>query len=176
MPRAKDPHSPDNEARVDVSAEQPLRPRNVAFSVLLRGALPPTLVVGALASVVVGAVNGPRAGVSGLVGLAIVVGFFASGLLVVSRVVVDTSNPLLFMAVAMAVYLAQVLLLLGILVLASQVTAFDSRAAGVVMLAVVVAWQVAQVVAWRRARVPIYDDVALPPTPGASAPSSTSQT
>ena len=138
------------------------RSRSVAFSVLLRGALPPALVAGLLASVVVGVVSGPRAGVSGLVGVLIAVAFFASGLLVVSRVVVDTANPMLFMAVGMAVYVAQVLALLGVLLLATAVDVFDTRAAGIVVLVTVVAWEAAQLRAWRHARVPIYDAVALP--------------
>ena len=142
------------------------RSRNVAFSVLLRGALPPALVVGLLASLVVGVVSGPRAGVSGLVGVVIAVAFFASGLLVVSRVVVDTANPMLFMAVGMAVYFAQVLALLGVLLLATAVDVFDTRSAGIVVLVTVVAWEAAQLRAWRHARVPIYDAVALPEASG----------
>ena len=140
------------------------RSRSVAFSVLLRGALPAAVVTGVAASLVVGVVNGPRAGLSGLVGVAIAVAFFASGLLVVSRVVVDTANPMLFMAVGMAVYFAQVLALLGVLLLATVVDVFDTRAAGIVVLVTVVAWEAAQLRAWRRARVPIYDAVALPET------------
>jgi hypothetical protein len=69
---------------------------------------------------------------------------------------------MLFMAVGMTVYLAQVLVLLGVLVVARRVDALDSRAAGIAMLVTVVVWQVAQMRAWRRARVPVYDQ----PQPG----------
>lgn len=134
-------------------------PRRVAFAVLLRGALPPTVVVGLVAALVVGLVSGPRAGLSGLVGAVIAVTFFASGLLVVSRFVTDTGNPLLFMAVGMSVYLAQVILLFGVLLLARSTAVFDSRASGIVLLLSIVTWQVAQMRAWRRARVPVYDEV-----------------
>ncbi len=143
-------------------------PRSAAFSVLLRGALPPAVVVGVIASLVVGAVSGPRAGASGVVGVVIAVAFFASGLLAVSRLVVDTGNPMLFMAVGMAVYFAQVLALLGVLVLATTIAVFDTQSAGIVVLATVIAWEVAQMRAWQRARVPIYDNVTLP-APSATA-------
>ncbi len=135
-----------------------IAPQRVAFAVLLRGALPPTVVVGLVAALVVGLVGGPRAGVSGLVGAVIAVVFFASGLLVVSRFVTDTGNALLFMAVGMSVYLAQVILLFGVLLLARAVEVFDSRSAGIVLLLSIVTWQVAQMRAWRRARVPVYDE------------------
>lgn len=134
----------------------------MAFSVLLRGALPPTVVVGAVSSAVVALVAGLSAGVSALVGVAIVVAFFASGLLAVSRIVVDTSNPMLFMAVGMAVYFMQVIVLFGVLVAARNFEAFDSRAAAIVMLLCILTWQAGQMVAWHRARVPVYDGVSLP--------------
>lgn len=145
-----------------MTAPQPrdrsVTPRTVAFSVLLRGALPPTVVAGLLTSVVILLASGSRAGVGALVGAAIAVAFFASGLLAVSRLVTDTGNPMLFMAVGMAVYFAQVIVLLGVLVVARQIEGFDSRAAGIAMLVCVLVWQAAQMRAWRRARVPVYDE------------------
>ena len=88
-----------------------------------------------------------------------------AGLLVVSRFVTDTGNALLFMAVGMSVYLAQVILLFGVLLLARAVEVFDSRSAGIVLLLSIVTWQVAQMRAWRRARVPVYDEVSSGPDP-----------
>lgn len=149
---------------VDVNARKTSETSSatIAFSVLLRGALPPTVATGLLAAVVLGLVNGPVGGVSALVGATVVIAFFASGLLAVSRVVVDTGNPMLFMAVGMAVYFAQVLALFGVLVVAGQVESFDSRSAGIAMFVCVLVWQVAQMRAWRRARVPVYDNITLP--------------
>jgi ATP synthase protein I len=135
------------------------------FSATLRGALVPTLVAGGLAAVVLGLVRGLAGGVSGLVGVAIAVVFFASGLLLMDKLVRDR-DPMLFMAVGMAIYFAQVLLLLGVLVVAGKVESLDSWAAGVAMLVAVLAWQVGQVRAWRRARVPVYD----PPVEAPSGP------
>jgi hypothetical protein len=126
------------------------------FSATLRGSLVPALVAGALAAVVLGIARGAGGAVSALVGVAIAIAFFASGLLLMDKLVRDR-NPMLFMAVGMSVYLAQVLVLLGVLVLARRVDSLDSRAAGIAMLVTVVAWQLAQMRAWRQARVPVYD-------------------
>lgn len=127
------------------------------FHVVLRGALVPTAVAGVLASAVLWALRGPDGGVSALVGVAIGLVFFASGLFIVGRFVRDTTEPMLFMAVGMAVYFAQVLVLLGVLVLARRIDSFDSYAAGIALLVCVLVWQGAQMRAWRRAKVPVYD-------------------
>ena len=87
------------------------------FSATLRGALVPTVVAGGIAALVLGLVRGVAGGVSGLVGVAIAVVFFASGLLLMDKLVRDR-DPMLFMAVGMAIYFAQVLLLLGVLIVA----------------------------------------------------------
>lgn len=132
------------------------------FSATLRGAMVPTLVAGAAAAVVLALTRGPGGGVSALVGVAIAVVFFGSGLLLMDKLV-RGRDPMLFMAVGMAVYFGQVLLLLGVLVVARRVESLDSWAAGVAMLVAVLAWQVGQVRAWRSARVPVYDAPAEAP-------------
>ena len=132
------------------------------FSATLRGSLVPTLVAGLLTAVVLGIVRGVDGGVSAVIGAFIAIAFFASGLLVMDKVVKD-KNPVLFMAVGMSVYFAQVLVLLGVLVVARRVESLDSRAAGIAMLVAVITWQVAQMRAWRNARVPVYDSPAESP-------------
>jgi len=131
------------------------------FSATLRGSVVPSLAAGVVASVVLAAFRGLAGGVSGLVGVAIAIGFFASGLLLMDKLVRDR-NPMLFMAVGMSVYFAQVLVLLGILVLAGRVESLDTFSAGVAMLVTVLTWQVAQMRAWRRARVPVWDEPSKP--------------
>lgn len=125
----------------------------------------PTLVAGAIATIVLGLTRGLAGGVSALVGVAIAVVFFGSGLLLMDKLVRDR-DPMLFMAVGMAIYFAQVLLLLGVLLVAGRVESLDSWAAGVAMLVAVIAWQVGQVRAWRRARVPVYDAPSETPSSG----------
>jgi hypothetical protein len=131
------------------------------FSATLRSSVWPSVVAGGVAAILLGLTRGVDGAASGLVGVAIAIAFFASGLLLMDRLV-RGRDPMLFMAVGMTVYLAQVLVLLGVLVVARRVDALDSRAAGIAMLVTVVVWQVAQMRAWRRARVPVYDQ----PQPG----------
>jgi len=133
------------------------------FDVVLRRALLPAAAAGALTSLVLTPFRGVAGLVAALVGVVIGLAFFASGLFVVGRFVRDNSNPALFMAVGMAVYFAQVMVLLGVLVLARRVESFDSVAAGIALLVTVVVWQAAQMYAWRHARVPVYDE---PPAAG----------
>lgn len=128
------------------------------FHVVLRRALVPAAAAGLVTSVVLGVVRGLAGGVAGLVGVVIALAFFASGLVMVGRFVRDRSEPMLFMAVGMAVYFAQVLVLLGVLIVVRRFDSFDSVAAGVAMLVTVLVWQAAQVFAWRHARVPVYDE------------------
>ena len=128
------------------------------FHVVLRRALVPAGVAGVVTAIVLGLVRGVGGAVGGLAGVVIALAFFASGLLVVGRFVRDRAEPMLFMAVGMAVYFAQVLVLLGVLVVARRIDSFDSVAAGIAMLVTVLVWQAAQVLAWRRARVPVYDE------------------
>ena len=80
----------------------------------------PALVAGAATALVLGLFRGLDGGSPALVGVAIAVAFFASGLLLMDKLVRDR-DPMLFMAVGMSVYLAQVIVLLGVLVLARRV-------------------------------------------------------
>lgn len=134
------------------------------FDVVLRGALLPTAVAGVVTAVVLTPFRGALGLVSALVGVAIGLAFFASGLFTVGRFVRDNSQPVLFMAVGMAVYFAQVIVLLGVLVLARQIETFDSIAAGIALLVTVLVWQGAQMYAWRHARVLVYDEPAVAET------------
>lgn len=129
------------------------------FDVVLRGALLPTAIAGVVTALVLTPFRGALGLVSALVGVAIGLVFFASGLFIVGRFVRDNTQPALFMAVGMAVYFAQVIALLGVLVLARRIETFDSFAAGVALLVTVLVWQGAQMYAWRNARVPVYDEV-----------------
>lgn len=132
------------------------------FQLVLRRALVPTIAAGVLAALVLGLVNGLSAGLSGLVGVLIATAFFGSGMFVVSKIVRDTTNPVQFMAVGMAVYFAQVIVLLFVLIAARQNDVLDTRSAGIAMLVAVLVWQVAQMITWCRAQMPIYDETADP--------------
>lgn len=126
------------------------------FRLVLRRAMVPTAAAGVVTAIVLFIARDLTAFWSGLVGAAIAFGFFVSGMIMMAKFV-RNMDPMQFMAVGLATYFAQVLVLLGVLVLARQIDALDSWSAGVAMLVSIIVWQVAQVVAWRQARVPVYD-------------------
>lgn len=126
------------------------------FGAMLRGALLPSTVAG-LATVLVLAVGrGPGSTPGALIGLVVAVGFFASGMSLLSRLVRD-ANPATFFAVAMAVYLGQVIVLLLVIVAFRGAAWVDGLALGAVAFVVTIVWQVFAMRALRRARVPVYD-------------------
>lgn len=127
------------------------------FSVLLRGAVPPAAVVGVLAVAGCAVVRGLGSLPSGLLGLVVGLGYFSSGLVLLSRLLRDR-NPLAFMAVGMAIYLGQVLVLLVFLLAFLDASWLDGRTFGVVVLAVTLAWQVALWHTSRRGRILVFDE------------------
>ena len=97
-----------------------------------------------------------------LIGLVVSIGFFASGMFLLSRLVRDAS-PHAFFAVAMTVYLGQVIALLLVILAFKDADWVDGVALGVVALVVTLVWQVFAMLALRRARVPVYDTPASGP-------------
>jgi len=96
-----------------------------------------------------------RGGLAALLGAAIAVVFFASGLAVMARV--TNANPLSVLAGALAVYLGQVIFLGVVILSLSGVRWLDGTAFGLSVLAVALIWQLVQVMAFLRLRQPVYD-------------------
>jgi len=139
----------------------PVAEAGAPFAVMLRGALVPSLAAGAVTVVVLTVVRGSEALAGGVLGLVVSVLFYASGMLMLSRLVRSTS-PHAFFAVAMAVYLAQVIALLLFIMVFRGAEWVDGFALGVTALVVTLAWQLFAMRALRRAPMPVYDD----PAPG----------
>ncbi len=135
------------------------------FGVMLRGALVPASVAGAVAVVVLALVRGGGSVAGGLLGLAVSVAFFASGMFLLSRLV-RSASPHAFLAVAMAVYLGQVLALLVFFIVFRQASWVDGTALALTALVVTLAWQAFAYRALRSARLPIYDEPADAPEEG----------
>jgi ATP synthase protein I len=127
------------------------------FGTMLRGALLPSLVAGLVAVVGVVVWRGTDALAGALIGLVVSIGFFASGMFLLSRLV-RSANPQAFFAVAMSVYLGQVIALLLVIMAFKDATWVDGVALGVVALVVTIVWQGAAMLALRRARVLVYDE------------------
>ena len=122
------------------------------FGAMLRGALLPSLLAGLLTVAVLVGVRGTEALAGAVIGLVVSIGFFASGMFLLSRLVRDAS-PHAFFAVAMAVYFGQVIVLLLVIMAFKDADWVDGVALGIVALVVTIVWQVFAMVALRRARV-----------------------
>ncbi len=127
------------------------------FAVMLRGALLPSTVAGVLAVLVLVLARGSDALAGGLLGLAVSVLFYASGMFLLSRLV-RSASPHAFFAVAMAVYLAQVIALLLFIMVFRDAPWVDGFALGVTALVVTIVWQAFAMRALRRGRMPVYDE------------------
>lgn len=131
------------------------------FRVMVRGALVPSVVSGVLTALVFLLLRDLGSGLSGLFGVVVATVFFASGFLLMARMVREAS-PMLFMAAALSVYMGQMIVLFLVFMGSRSITGLDGVAVGVTILVVAIVWQVASMVAWRRARSHVYD------APGAS--------
>ncbi len=136
------------------------------FAVMLRGALVPSLVAGLLTLVGLVVLRGVDALAGAALGLAVSVLFFASGMFLLSRLV-RSASPHAFFAVAMAVYLGQVLALLLFIIAFRDRDWVDGFALGVTALVVTIVWQAFAMRALRRGRLPVYDE---PQTGGEERP------
>jgi ATP synthase protein I len=130
------------------------------FAAMLRGALVPSVLAGLLTVVVLVAVRGVDALAGALIGLVVAVAFFASGMFLLSRLV-RSASPHAFVAVAMAVYLGQVIFLLLVIIAFKNADWVDGMALGLVVLVVTLVWQVFAMIALRKARIPVYDEPAV---------------
>lgn len=120
-------------------------------TLVLRGAGVPTLLVGAVATVVSGLVVGTPGVIGAVLGTLIVVVFFSVGQLVLGRVLRD--NPQLAMTVAMTLYLVKIGVLFGLIILFAGTTAFDTKAFGLTIVACTLTWTVAEVWLFARTKV-----------------------
>jgi ATP synthase protein I len=129
---------------------------------MLRGALVPASVAGLVAVVVLAFVRGADSIAGSLLGLAVSVVFFASGMFLLSRLVRSASAHAFF-AVAMAVYLGQVFALLVFFIVFRDASWVDGTALALTALVVTLAWQAFAYRAMRGARLPIYDEPSKAP-------------
>lgn len=135
------------------------------FAAMVKGAYLPAALVGAVLALAYFVTVGSESGWSALLGTAVTIVFFSAGLLLLSRLV-RSADPHAFFAVAMAIYLAQVIALIGFIIVFKGQDWVDGRALGVTALVVTIVWQGFAMVALRRARVPVYDE----PAAGAEEP------
>jgi hypothetical protein len=139
-----------------------LGPRTPTVGPVLRMALMVSLVVGALAIGLAAVVDGAAAALGAAIGVAIVVGFFGFGTVLVG--LVATMAPKASLPIALLTYALQVAVVGGVFVALSRSGALDGDVDGRwLALTVIVgtfAWMLTQIVTTTRTRRPVYD---LPP-------------
>ncbi|NAZ82547.1 hypothetical protein GTR02_12020 [Kineococcus sp. R8] len=127
-----------------------------AFGILLRRAAVPTSAVVVVCSVVALVWQGASAGLSALLGGAIVVAFFGLRLVVMRRVAM--SSPHLVMMTAMVVYSVKVILLGLALILLTRVAWIDARALGFTVIIGAVVWLAFELRGFVTMRIPVFMD------------------
>lgn len=115
-----------------------------------RGALVPALLVAVLAVALGFVLRGSAGGIGVVVGAGIALGSCILGL-VVMRLTAG-SHPMVAMAGATAGFVGKIIVALGLLLLLRGIDGFDSTAAGIGMLVVVLTWTVGEVIGFTRAR------------------------
>jgi len=136
-------------------------PYTSPFAAMLRGAVIPTAATAPVIVLGFWVTRHTRGGLAALLGVAIAVVFFASGLYVMKRV--TNANPLSVLAGALAVYLGQVIFLGLVIVALSGADWLDGTAFGLSILAVALIWQLSQIRAFVRLRKPVYDEASDDP-------------
>lgn len=131
---------------------------NRPFRLMLRAGLRMSLLSGPIAVVVLWILRGNEGAWSAALGVLVAVGFFASGLWLMDKMVGE--NAMALMAGAMAIYFGQVIFLGAILFGLMDATWLDGKAFGLAVIVVTLAWQVAQVVTFVKLRQPIFDEPA----------------
>lgn len=130
-----------------------------ALTQLLRGALVPTLAVGVVVAAVAGVWIGALGLLSAILGVVLVVAFFAASILALRAV--RNAEPAIFFALALTVFALKVLALALVFVavertgLADDVIHRGSLAAAVIGASLV--WIAAETRAFVRLRTPLYD-------------------
>jgi ATP synthase protein I len=156
MPAASDGHPTSG----------PLSPKQ-ASAVALRTALVPSVVVGAIAVVAGWFVDGWLGALGALLGALVAIAFFAGGQYVLGRIL--SGNPDFALSAGLLLYLTQVLILFGLIVLLRGATWLNGRIFGIAVLAVTIAWIAGSLLATSRTKV-LYADPANPAPGSVQAP------
>jgi len=126
---------------------------------MLRAALVPTLLVGAIAAVVAGVAVGAEGVWGALLGAVLVLVFFGLGLVVLGRCA--GIDPALTLVIALGLYAAKVVLIGGAFVAMDSTGVLrgfaDHLTLGVTAIACTLVWTVGETVAAVRSRQPAYD-------------------
>lgn len=112
-------------------------------ALVLRRAGGVTAVVGVIAAIVGGFLEGGKGVLGAIIGTIIVLAFFSVGQFALGRVLAN--NPQLALTMALTLYLAKIGVLLILIIALSGTTAFDTRIFAMTILACTLAWTITEV-------------------------------
>jgi ATP synthase protein I len=138
-----------------------------ASAVALRTAAIPAAVVGVVAVVLGWVFKGPNGALGAALGAVVAIAFFAVGQYVLGRIL--DGNPDLALSAGLLLYLTQVLVLFGLIILLRDATWLDGRVFGMAILAVTLAWIVGSIIASQRVKI-LYVDPSRSPEAVAETP------
>jgi ATP synthase protein I len=118
---------------------------------VLRWAGAVTVIVGAVAAVIGGAVAGSKGVIGAIVGALVVVVFFTVGQLILGSVL--RNNPQMAMTVALMTYLVKLGVLFVLIIIFADTTLFDTKVFAATVVACTVAWTTAEVWVFSRTKV-----------------------
>lgn len=136
------------------------QPRNID-SLVLRRAGSVTLIVGILVIIGFGVFSGGSAAIGATLGTLLVIIFFTVGQLALGNVL--RNNPQMALTMALTIYLAKVGVLIIILVLLADTTAFDTKAFALAILVGTLVWTIMEVWVFGSTKVLYVDPVPSNP-------------
>jgi ATP synthase protein I len=125
-----------------------------AFGVLLRRASRVTAVVAVVCVVVAAVWKGVPAGLSSLIGGAIVIAFFGARLVVMRKV--TEKNPHMIMLTAMVVYTVKIVLLGVAMLVLTRIHGISGPALGFTVIVTAVVWLAAELRGFTKLRIPVF--------------------
>lgn len=132
------PYADDVPAAPDGPIPSGPMPATAATSVVLRGAVVVTSGVGVVAVVVAGLVGGGPAALGAGLAAVIVIAFFASGQYAVTRIL--AGNPDMALSGALLVYMTQILVLFGLIVVLQGATWLDPKVFALTVVICTLTW------------------------------------
>jgi ATP synthase protein I len=128
---------------------------------ILRGAALPTALVGLVIAGISALAVDSRAALGAVLATIIVVVFFTIGQVILAYVL--RTNPMMGMSVALLLYLVKIGVLLGLLILLSGSTTFNTRVFALTILICTLVWTAAEVWIFSRTKVLYVEPDDVPP-------------
>lgn len=136
------------------------QPASSIDAIVIKTAGAVTLGVGVIGVVISALVGGSLAALGAVLGALLVLAFFAVGQFTLGAVL--KRNPHMAMTVAMVLYLVKIGVLLVLIMLFADTTAFNTKAFAAVIVACTLAWTSAEVWVFARTKVLYVDPTGAP--------------